>query len=207
MRYFFRPLVVSTVFLSTPFFSLARSPSFTGAYVGGSVGYRNFSTTITQDAGVNQNKYKFTGGGSVFEAMFGVGKSWKRVYLGYEFSTGFNGGRAKRDTNSVGNNWQFGLAARIGAPMPDASIMPYFGLGFEYRQMDFKTATTSSFYNYSIAPLLGGEFMVDDSWRIRVEGAYQLGIKNTNLPAAYKFKSSPTSFVFKTSVIYTLSSD
>jgi hypothetical protein len=203
-----KAFIVSS-FLIAPFCSEGRSPSFTGMYAGGDIGYRNFSATINQNTttGTVQQQYKFTGAGGVFDAIFGVGKAWKNLYLGYEFNTGFNTGKSTKTGASLGNSWQFGLAARIGAPMNDAGVMPYFGFGFEYRQMTFKTSTTNNFYNYSLAPTLGSEFILDDNWRFRGEIAYQMNIKTTNLPAAYNFKSRPNSFVFKGGIIYKISND
>ena len=201
---FQRFFLVLFILLSAPLVSHARLSSFTGAYLGGSFGYRNMSAKINKDDAIvaNQKTYKFAGGGGTFEGIFGVGKAWKRLFLGYEFTTGFNNGRVKNNEASIGNNWHFGFAARIGAPVQDAGIMPFFGLGFEYKQMDFKTSTASNFYNYTLAPLVGVEFIVDDTWRLRAEGSYQLSVKTTNLPATYKFKTKPASFIFKGSVIY-----
>jgi hypothetical protein len=205
----FKKILLLSNFLILPLVSEARSPSFTGAYVGGDIGYRNFSGTINEinTAGIKTNQYKFTGASSVFGAFFGFGKSWQNLYLGYELSTGFNVGKAKKSGKQLGNSWQFGLAARIGAPMNDSGMMPYLGLGFEYRQMNFKTSSTNNFYNYSLAPSIGSEFMLDDNWRLRGEVSYQINIKTTNLPATYKFKSRPNSFVFKGGVIYKMSAD
>jgi hypothetical protein len=196
----FSPILV--LFLSTPGTLFARTPSFAGYYVGGNVGYRNFGTTINNTTA--QTSTKFTGNSTVFEGFFGFGKSWKRLYMGYEVSAGLNTGRAKKGNSSVGNHHQFGLAARIGAPLPNASIMPYLGLGLEYRQMDFKLSTTKKFYDYSIAPLLGLQYAIDEQWQMRVEGSYQLSVKDSKLQSPYKFKASPSSFLFKGSVIYKL---
>jgi len=193
---------ILAVLLCIPSLLWARTSSFSGMYVGGNIGYRSFTTNINNPT--TQTSTKLGGKGPVFEGLFGVGKAWKRLYMGYEVSAGTNTGRAKKGDKSVGNKWQFGLAARIGAPLPNSSIIPYVGLGLEYRQMDFKVLTTRKFYDYSIAPLLGVQFALDDKWQMRVEGAYQLSLKDTKLPTPYKFKASPSSFLFKGSVIYKL---
>ncbi len=197
----------TVLFISAlPFVSLAKAPSFTGVYVGGSVAYRSFETIINNNNQVTSSNYKFKGNSTLFEGLVGKGKSWKRLYVGYEFSTGFNTGKATSNaapSMRVNNNWQFGLAARIGAPIPESSFMPYLGLGVEYRQMSFKSTTsTSSFYDFSLGPLVGFEMLLDDTWRMRLEGAYQITVHNTNLPAQYKFKESPSSFILKGSLIY-----
>lgn len=182
--------------------SFARLDSFTGVYFLGSVGYRNTSTKINYDKNATQESYKLTGGNSVFQVGAGMGKAWKRLYLGYELTAGINSGRIKKKDKSLGSKFQFGFSARIGAPIPEASIMPYIGLGFEYRQMDFKTNTTSAFSNYALGPFVGFECIVNEDWRFRGEAGYQMSLRATNLPADYKFKSKPSSFLLKATAVY-----
>jgi hypothetical protein len=194
--------LILAVLLCTPVFSLARAPSFNGMYVGGTIGYRSFASNINNP--ITQTNTKFGGSGPVLEGLFGTGKAWKRLYVGGEVSIGGNTARSKKAGMSVGNSMQFGLAARIGAPLPNGSIIPYVGLGFEMRQMSFKVSTTKKFYDYSIAPLLGLQYAMDEKWQMRLEGAYQVSVKDSKLQSPYKFKQSPSSFLLKGSVVYML---
>lgn len=178
----------------------ARLQSFTGVYVGGSFGYTNVSTKIRNTK--TDKEYKLTGGGTTYSFVGGMGKAWKRFYLGYEGSVGYNNGRAKKNGGSVGSNFQFGFAVRFGSPIPEASSMPYISLGLQYRQMDFKTDTTSNFYNYSLVPSVGTEFIINEQWRMRMEGGYQVSLRTTNLPGGYKFKSKPSGFVVSGTATY-----
>ena len=189
--------------LFMPALSLAKLSSFTGPFVGGSVGFRHMNLKVNKETkkGVDKD-YKFTGSGNVFEFFGGLGKAWKRLYIGYEGSVGYNNTRIKKDGASIGNNFQFGMAMRVGAPIPDAGVMPYFSLGLEYRGMDIKTDTTNNFYNYSLIPALGLEILVDSHWRIRTEAGYSFSIHTTNLPGDYKMKTKPSSFLFKAGAVY-----
>lgn len=197
---FFKRLVLPTLFL--PFIGEAKSPSFTGLYGGGTIGYRNTSATIISGPSSSQKSYRFSGGGEVFEGFIGHGKSWKRLYLGYEVTFGMNTGKIKKGALSLSNRFQFGLAARIGAPMNDSSIMPHFGLALEARQMKFKSTSSKGFYSYSIAPLLGGTLFINDEWLFRAELGYYMNLKNTGIGAGYSFGTPPSSLVLKGSVIY-----
>tara|TARA_R110002050_G_scaffold118195_1_gene235370 strand:- start:3460 stop:4074 length:615 start_codon:yes stop_codon:yes gene_type:complete len=185
--------------------SNAKLQTFTGTYAGviadlGSTGITVDDTKTTPDT-----RYKLTGSTYNIGAIAGIGRAWQRFYLGFEAGVGYNGGNIKKNKAKLTQGFNFDIATRIGRPIHDAGIMPYLRFALTYQSMTFSTTSDYNFHTYGFQPSLGVEFIVDPVWRIRAEAAYNIGIHSTNLPAQYKIKSKPSSFIGRIGVTRKLS--
>ena len=152
-----------------PLISHARLSSFTGAYMGEVLGIEiwvpRFKKTIKLLPTRNPTNLRRA---APLKQCLVLGKAWKRLFLGYEFTTGFNNGRVKKNNASLETIGTLDLQPALGLPCK-GGYHALFGVGFEYKQMDLKpipqaisTTTLAPLVGLSLLWMIPGDFVPKD---------------------------------------------
>lgn len=162
---------------------------FAGFYLGANANVSHVSAKI-------ENR-EFSGTGAGGGVYLGYGWAGDKVYVASELEVDYGSINTSKDTMyKLKSTFDASLSGRVGVVLKDR-FMPYFrislgGHGYSYTANTLKT----KFNTLYVAPGLGVEALMDDSFLMRLETSYSIPISTASIQAS-RVQEKPKRLFFK----------